>query len=143
MGEEVSLTLPYDGGAFPLAPTDTWIVETINSAASASSSTDLLTIAVDEIGRLFSGQAQLIAGAQANVMFQVRVPNTLFNCIITEDGHLTPVTGDGPAWMRINAPIILPPESTLRGFHVGGDVLTVIGWRYYVAVAPLGSVFGV
>jgi len=36
---------------------------------------------------------------------------------------------------------VLGPGHEILGFHIGGDVLTVVRWAIYYVEAPIGTVF--
>lgn len=137
LSDDVSLIQPYDGGGFPLFDPGQWAV-TIDSAAVAAATTNLLTVPAGNIARLIAVSAAHVAGVAPTVFAMARVPS-LNELAITAQVTLSNVE-------RFNLPLqcpILIAGQQLQGRHFGGNAATVVRWVFLHVLAPLGTNFTV
>lgn len=136
LSPDVSLTSPYDGGAYPLLDPSQWLLGAVVSATVAAGSTTLFTVPVTEIARVLAVSATVTAGVAPQLQLQVR---TLANdnVIVSESVLAVAAIRTG---IQVFTPIV-GPGHLIIGRHTAGDAATIVSWDLYVARAPLGSVF--
>lgn len=136
LSDDVSLVQPYDGGGYPTFAPGQWGVKVV-SVTAATGEIPLLTTASNELARLLCLSATLVAGvaAKCTAVVDTGGPSGVIECA---EEVTTPAAG------QILVPLAIPimgPSHILSGNHSGGDAATIIHWRLYFCVAPLGSVF--
>jgi len=136
VSDDVSLVQPYDGGGFPLYDPGQWAKE-VTSATSAAATTVIFTVPATSICRILAAAAVLSAGVAPDVHFRAVAPTA--SLAISASQTLPAVEQIG---FSIFCPIIGPGHS-ISGRHFGGDAATIVIYRLYLVVVPLGTVFSV
>jgi len=135
VSDDVSLIQPYDGGGYPLFDPGEWAKDS-TSATGAAKTTALFSVPDDKIARILSASIVHTAGVAPDVYFRVETPQ--FSMGISE--NLTALADAEDQGFQIHSPIIGPGHN-LVGRHFGGDGSTVIIFRLYLCVVPIGTVF--
>jgi len=133
---DVSLTHPYDGGAYPTTPPGEFLTVTTQVAAAAGEG-DLITLPPNRIARIMGLNVSISAGVLPSVNYKVGIAGVAM-CNITPT-TVIPSLNESIAFQPFCP--ILPPTHTLRVRWFGGDAATVVVTTILVARAPLGSVF--
>jgi len=132
--KDVSLTQPYDGGGWGLTDPGQFTTG-VTSATSAAANTELILTAADEIFRVLAVSCILTAGVSPTVALSIRSPTAV------NVGCALPVAitaGFQQPLLLLNLSV-LPPETSLRGVHSGGDAATIVDWFVYGLRLPLGA----
>jgi len=127
---------PYDGGGWPVEPTNQWAAS-FTTAAVAGADTTLLTNGANEIARLLAISFAVTAGVIPSVVVDISDGTVAVSISAFVVAAALGATNIG---ILLNTPI-LGPGHTLRGRHFGGDAATVVNWRVYAPKAPIGTVF--
>jgi len=133
--DNVSLTAPYDGGAYPLANPGEWGAF-VTSLVGATGDTTIITCPLTAICRVLAVSPVRVAGVQPSCHLNFTPQSG------TEIGGSDTITlvGTERQGMQIYCPI-LGPGHVLAGRHFGGDAATQVRWDIYFVQVPLGSVF--
>lgn len=135
ISEDVSIVQPYDGSGWPLMPEGEW-GKSFVTVAIAAADTELLATNNREIARILAVSVARNAGVNPVCYVSVEVGGTeriaLTARFTPTDGIQTPFTLVSP---------IIGPNQVLIGHHLGGDAATVVAWRLYAVVVPIGTVF--
>lgn len=134
VSDDVSLTQPYDGAGLYFTPGPQWFVQK-DSAVGAATGTILFTCGDTQIARVLAISASMKIATLASCQSQIRGPTggpvaTGASVSVTSNEHFS-----------IPSIPILGPTHQLEGRAFGGGAATVIEWRVYLVVAPLGTVF--
>jgi len=133
---EVNLVQPYDGGGFPLPAVGSWSVAATNAAAAAAT-ISLLVVGAEDLVRLLA--VSFFASAGVLPTAHARVVGPVGEAVGISENQIATVTGEHTA-LQVYTPII-PAGHTLQLRYYGGDVLTVVVARAFVATVPRGTVF--
>jgi len=136
VSDDVSLVQPYDGGGYPLFDPGEWAKQ-VTSATTAASTTALFTVPETSICRILAASAVNTAGVAPDVHF--RVATATASLAISLSKTLPAVEQEG---FEITCPIVGPGHQ-ITGRHFGGDGSTIVIYRLYLVVVPLGTVFTV
>jgi len=131
--EDVSLTQPYDGGGWGIAPPEAWIANHLTAIAAAGTET-ILTVLEDEIFRLIGASVALEAGVAPNVMMLVQAPDAAITVGISE--IVVPNITQTRAFVTF--PPVLGPTHLLQVNWDAGDAATRVRIRVYGCRLPLG-----
>ena len=138
LSEDVSLVQPYDGSGWAIPNPET-TVRSFTAPAGAQGNNTILTMGATDVGRILGISVNLNAGAApTHANAAVRAPGTNLNCPITD--VVVPVTGIFIGLPHLASSVILP-RLQLEGSHIGGDAATILIWRVYIAICPIGTVF--
>jgi len=137
VSDDVSLVQPYDGGGYPLFNPEQWALEVTTTPAAAAATTSLFTCPDTSICRVLAMAAVKTAGVAPDVHF--RVETAVISLAISVSQTLPAVEQIGFA---PTCPIIGPGHK-ITGRHFGGDGSTIVVYRLYLVVVPLGTVFTV
>ena len=136
---DVSLTQPYDGGGIPLANVD-GMLDQRDSAVGVTWQDSLFSSGPGEIIRVYAVSALVIASTSPDANLFVYNPVTLKRSIVgsTIVGLSTTM---GEPFNLAGGPLLMAPGLELRGEYKGGGAATQVRFYWYIARAPLGTVF--
>lgn len=106
--------------------------------AGASGNIDILTVAADEVFRLFVIATHAVALGGATNVFGILIDLDL-PLDSVPIGVIPVLTGNPTPW-DLHVPVI-PPNSRIQISYAGGVAGTIIGAAVYGFRAPLGTVF--
>lgn len=136
VSDEVSLTQPYDGGGYPVAPANQWFYEDSPAVGAAGNST-LVTMGEDEYGRILACHVAVTAGVLPTVQIECDLAGAQ---LVTLSETITPAVLSDRYGIEVYCPI-LPPSRSLIFRWDNGDAATACNFRALVAVVPIGTVF--
>jgi len=139
LSNDVSLTHPYDGGGWPLTDPNSWATRVV-TAAVALADTVLVTTGENEIFRILAVSAQVSAGVHPDMFVDISTATFAVGISAQQDGASPPPAPTNAQAFFLTTPIMGPSQS-LRGKHLNGDAATVVDWRVYGVIAPIGTCF--
>lgn len=141
MSNDVSLTQPYDGGAWPIPPASSWIIQK-TGAVGVALTTVMLDVPVDSVYRLFAASVFTFAGTQPLASIQIRDMNAVPIVAVTLSARLQVLApGQGSASWEIFRNIVIPGGLRLDVDQFLGAADSQIRISVYGCLAPAGSVF--
>jgi len=135
VSDDVSLVQSYDGGGHGFEKFFRSVLFT-----GATNATDIITVAEDEVFRLYAVESHSIVSGQASVLEALLI-NLEFPLTNVPVGN-PPVLSNTPTLWETSVPIMMPLTRLSVGY-TGGIAATQIFFAVYGTRAPLGTVFHV